>query len=202
MQEENQNLPTQTDQPIDTDPNAVVDTNAQVVNNVVNTEQPVVTTPDTTPDTTSSATPTEPMVQEMASTPTLEKQVETSELPARDGNGRLLPGNTANPNGRPRGLSITQLVKDALEEIANVNDEKGNPITNYTWKELLIKKILLKAVAEGDKDMIKAIWNYMDGMPLQNIKAEVSQGEISPDKMKEIDELFNKNEITETATNN
>jgi hypothetical protein len=88
----------------------------------------------------------------------LEKQVETSK-PARDENGRLLPGNTANPNGRPKGLSITEMVKKALEEVEET--------TGLTWKDLIVKKILRKSVNEGDREMIKAVWSYIDGMPRQ-----------------------------------
>lgn len=66
-----------------------------------------------------------------------------------------------NKNGRPKGISITEMVKSALEE--------KEPTTNTPWKELIVKKILIKAVSEGDVQLIKAIWNYIDGMPQQDI---------------------------------
>lgn len=45
----------------------------------------------------------------------LEKQVENK--PARDEQGRLLPGNTANPNGRPKGKTLKEWVRDKLKEM-------------------------------------------------------------------------------------
>jgi hypothetical protein len=43
----------------------------------------------------------------------LEKQAENK--PKRDEKGRLLPGGTANPNGRPKGKTIKELVREHLE---------------------------------------------------------------------------------------
>lgn len=40
-----------------------------------------------------------------------DKQAEASK-PARDELGRLLPGHTANPNGRPRGIDFRKLVQE------------------------------------------------------------------------------------------
>jgi len=66
-----------------------------------------------------------------------------------------------NRKGRPKGISITEMVKAALEEI--------EPKTGEQWKDLIIKRILFKATVEGDTVMLKAIWSYIDGMPKQNI---------------------------------
>ena len=51
----------------------------------------------------------------------MEGQEEKLELqednkPKRDEKGRLLPGNTANPNGRPKGKTIKERVREWLEE--------------------------------------------------------------------------------------
>lgn len=70
------------------------------------------------------------------------------------------PGQSGNPNGRPKGISITEMVKSALEEI--------EPKTKKPWKDLIIKRILLKATNDGDTNMLKAIWSYIDGMPKQS----------------------------------
>ena len=83
------------------------------------------------------------------------KQEETGRNP----DGTFKDGVSGNPNGRPKGLSITQMVRDALEEV--------EPKTGITWKDLIIIKIILKAVAEGDTNLIKTIWAYIDGMPVQ-----------------------------------
>jgi hypothetical protein len=43
----------------------------------------------------------------------LQKQEENK--PQRDEKGQLLPGNTANPNGRPKGKTIKERVREYLE---------------------------------------------------------------------------------------
>src|SRR3990167_10428687 len=73
------------------------------------------------------------------------------------------PGVSGNPNGRPKGTkSFTTKVKEALEKIG-----EGNAMP---YEEALIKKILHKAIVEGDPQMIKLMWNYIDGMPSQSIE--------------------------------
>ena len=47
----------------------------------------------------------------------LDKQAENK--PKRDKKGRLLPGNTANPNGRPRGKTLKEY---QAEEFRNMSD--------------------------------------------------------------------------------
>ena len=97
--------------------------------------------------------------------------------PQRDEKGRLLPGNTANPNGRPKGISITELVRQELEKVP----EGENKIT---YAQAFVKKVLHKAIIEGDTIMIKAIWNYIDGMPKQGIEVtgEITKKIISIDE--------------------
>ena len=79
----------------------------------------------------------------------------------QDKAGRFKPGQSGNPNGRPKGISITEMVKTALEEV--------EPKTGIHWKDLIIKRILLKATNDGDTQMLKAIWAYIDGMPRQDL---------------------------------
>lgn len=88
-----------------------------------------------------------------------DKLEKTSEnKPERNEKGQLLPGNTANPNGRPKGsLSITALVKEELEKVPD-----GQKVS---YAEALIKKMLHKAIIEGDTQTQKMIWNYIDGLP-------------------------------------
>ena len=89
-----------------------------------------------------------------------------NKLPERDEKGRLLPGNSGNPKGRPKGsLSLVALLKKELEkEIAN---EEGTDKTSYAI--LLIRTMLRKAVIEGDVVMIRDIINRIDGMPKQTL---------------------------------
>lgn len=79
----------------------------------------------------------------------------------RQKDGTFGPGNNANPDGRPKGsgISITTEIKRKLEEIP-----KGQ---KATYLELLINRIFKQAIQEGDNQMIKNIWNYIDGMPQQ-----------------------------------
>lgn len=94
-----------------------------------------------------------------------DEQAQTSgNKPERDEHGRLLPGNTANPNGRPKGsLSLVAILKTELEK--EIENEKGD---KTTYAKILISKILKKAIAEEDVQMIKDILNRVDGMPHQS----------------------------------
>lgn len=71
-------------------------------------------------------------------------------------------GQSGNPAGKPKGtVSITTAIKRELEKIS--------PEQKKTWLQLTVKRILDKAVSEGDVQMIKTLWNYVDGMPKQDI---------------------------------
>lgn len=58
------------------------------------------------------------------------------------------------------GFSITKMIRDELQNV--------EPKTKKTWGELVLRRILLKATNEGDTQMLKAIWSYVDGMPKQS----------------------------------
>ena len=78
--------------------------------------------------------------------------------PQRDEKGRLLPGNTANPSGRPPGsISITAEIKKKLLEVPE-NQQKS-------YLDILVAKILKKAIQDEDFQMMKQIWSYVDGNP-------------------------------------
>jgi hypothetical protein len=55
--------------------------------------------------------------------------------------------------------SFTTKVREALEKIAEGKD--------YTYEEAFIKSILKKAIVDGDSQIMRLIWNYLDGMPMQ-----------------------------------
>jgi len=78
---------------------------------------------------------------------------------------RWVKGQSGNPKGRPKGISITQELRKALEEI--------EPNTKETWLALTIKRILVKGVVDGDPIILKAIWEFIDGKPTQKIDATV-----------------------------
>lgn len=73
--------------------------------------------------------------------------------------GKFVEGNPG--GGRPKGsgISITTEIKKKLEEIPE--GQKA------TYLELLINRIMKQAIQNGDQQMIKNIWNYIDGMPKQ-----------------------------------
>ena len=85
----------------------------------------------------------------------LDKQEKT-----RDSKGRLLPGHTANPHGRPKRKTLTELIHEKLDK-----DPNG-------WKDL-VETILLMAKRK-DRDIIKELWHYTDGMPSQ--KTDITSG--------------------------
>ena len=58
------------------------------------------------------------------------------------------------------GISITTEIKRKLEDVPE--GQKA------TYLELLINRIFKQAIQDGDQQMIKNIWNYVDGMPRQN----------------------------------
>ncbi len=66
------------------------------------------------------------------------------------------PGVSGNPNGRPpKGYSITEAFKTMLS---------SSPETKAEIVEAIRQKAL-----KGDPTAQKLIWNYMDGMPQQDI---------------------------------
>lgn len=71
---------------------------------------------------------------------------------------QIKPGEVRNPNGRPKGVSITALVREALEKVPEGQKEKA--------KDLLVKRIMHKAISEGDTKLIEKVWEYMDGKPI------------------------------------
>lgn len=78
--------------------------------------------------------------------------------PQRDEKGRLLPGNTANPAGRPKGLSLTEVIKQRLKELS--------PDGKRSALEWMADNIIQDAL-DHDNSMRKLLWNYLDGMPPQ-----------------------------------
>lgn len=70
------------------------------------------------------------------------------------------PGQSGNPKGKKPGtISITSEIKKQLQ--------KRDPETRKTFLEILVKRIMLKAIKDQDVPTIKAIWAYIDGCPVQ-----------------------------------
>ena len=67
-------------------------------------------------------------------------------------------GQSGNPAGRPPGsVSITAEIKRKLQEVPEGQQK--------SYLELLINRILKQAVVDGNEQMIKQIWSYIDGPP-------------------------------------
>jgi len=75
--------------------------------------------------------------------------------------GKFKEGNPG--GGRPKGsgISITTELKRKLKECPE--GQKS------TYLQLLIQRIVKQAIQDGDQQMIKNIWNYVDGLPKQTI---------------------------------
>lgn len=94
----------------------------------------------------------------------------TSEIkkPARDEHGRLLPGGTANPKGRPPGsLSLVYYLREELAKEVKDTDEEGKE-EKVVRAIRLIRKILSQA-EKGDPQSLKLVMNYIEGLPKQNL---------------------------------
>ena len=91
---------------------------------------------------------------------------ESAEKTIKKQRGRpFKPGQSGNPKGRPKGtISITTEIKRKLKQIP-----KGQ---KKSYLEQFIVKVLKKAMVDEDPAMIKLIWNYIDGLPKQNINLD------------------------------
>lgn len=90
-------------------------------------------------------------------------------------------GQSGNPAGRPVGsISITSMIKKKLEEVPDGQKK--------TYLEILVSKILQRAIVEGDPQMIKTIWSYTDGQPRQGIDIVSEDKEILTEE--QIDRLL------------
>jgi len=86
----------------------------------------------------------------------------------RDEKGRYIKGCSGNPAGKPKGtISITTKIRQMLQEMA-----EGEKITKL---EALVKKIYSMAMENNNEQMIKMIWNYIDGMPKQKIDLDFDE---------------------------
>jgi len=97
-----------------------------------------------------------------------EKQEENK--PKRDEHGRLLPGNTANPDGRPKGKTIKERVREWLEE---------HPNDMESFVQHFVKK---------NRDLA---WQMLEGRPKQDHDVDLGF------KPKPLDDVYQDDSIQE-----
>lgn len=80
----------------------------------------------------------------------------------RQPDGTFGPGNVANPEGRPKGsVSIVEGIKRKLLEI--------EPKNQKTYLELFLSQLFLKAIHDGNEQLMRDMINRVDGMPKASI---------------------------------
>lgn len=75
------------------------------------------------------------------------------------------PGVSGNPGGRPEGMSLTKVIRERLKKLT--------PDGKRTALDFLADNIIQDALENNNK-MRTLIWNYLDGMPKQNLDIEGS----------------------------
>jgi|TARA_Y100000310_G_scaffold333028_1_gene409751 hypothetical protein len=83
--------------------------------------------------------------------------------PKRDKKGRLLPGNSGNLKGKPKGsISLIAILKKRLNVCPKGQNKK-------TYAAMIIDKMILEAMRSGDVNMLRLIFSYVEGMPKQSL---------------------------------
>lgn len=117
----------------------------------------------------------------------MENENKTNEY--HDENNRFKEGNPG--GGRPKGSTksdITSAIREALAKRVDATDPNSK-----TKKTMLVEKILEKAIEEGDQQLIKQIWEQLDGKPTQ--KTEHTGEDGKPIQFTIAGEIAGKNNI-------
>ena len=80
----------------------------------------------------------------------------------RDEKGRFIEGVSGNPAGKPKGIRhLSTMLEEAIKRVAEGGTE--------SYDVLLIKRVLKKAIGDGDMKAIEHIWDRIEGKPPQDL---------------------------------
>jgi hypothetical protein len=121
----------------------------------------------------------------------LDKQVNNK--PQRDENGRLLPGNTANPNGRPKGKTLKEWQAEQFRMMTDeekqkwVTEQKVSGEIRWKMAEGMPRqdlehsgKLTIAEVIKGLKDEGTTGQRMEDEQPLQDTGQEEESNQVPP----------------------
>ena len=85
------------------------------------------------------------------------------------------PGETKNPNGRPKGrVSLSKILADLLERKINIIDPMTKKAGRKKLSEIINLRLMEKAL-KGDLKAIAEIWDRMEGKANQMIQHETQE---------------------------
>lgn len=91
----------------------------------------------------------------------------------RANSGSWKPGQSGNPNGRPKkGHTLTDAMRELLEAKRQDPSKAGRSVQA---KKLFVESVYHRAV-NGDPTAMKLLWNYVDGMPEQKFAGTIEHG--------------------------
>lgn len=93
----------------------------------------------------------------------------------------FVKGQSGNPKGRPKGESLTDILKRVLNEevqdvklVQSIVGQQSSEIP-ITYKELLMRRWLERAIVSGANETIVAIVNRLEGTPRQTVEFNTTQ---------------------------
>lgn len=88
------------------------------------------------------------------------------QLVDRNPDGTIKKGVVLNPLGRPTGTrNLSTLLAEALKKAS----KKADGSDGKTWEELLIDRVIEKAILKGDSRMVEHVWDRLEGKAPQTI---------------------------------